>query len=307
MLRDAIVHGNANLVTDLIDAGTDVSHKDSDGRSMIALAIRAGNIDVLKALIASSCEIENSDMVLHEAASMNRVDMMEVLCAGFGDIDLNSVDPHGRTPIHAAAIRGFVDVIKFCVRVGGKVDIFDHNGSSPLHYAAAEGHLEAVECLSESSNAKYAINNEGKTAFALAVENGHLHLLDLLRLGDVLHRAARVDDVLGLKSSLAQGANVNSRDQNGWTPLHRAAFKGRIECVKALLNHGAEVDIFDDAGYTPLQCAVEAGHEQVALLLVAHGAKVNFKSLKGVVPLDMDRFKNHPSLALPLCREQERA
>ncbi|KAG2697210.1 hypothetical protein I3760_07G096000 [Carya illinoinensis] len=308
LLRAAVVYGSANLVNDLIDAGADVNDKDSNGRSMIGLAIRAADLVILKVLIASGCKIDNSvDRVLHEAAAINSVDFMEVLFAGFGDIDVNSVDSDGRTPIHVAAVRGFVEAIRFCVRVGGKVDVLDCNGWSPLHYAAAEGHLDAAECLLEYSNAKYALNNDRKTAFALAVENGHLHMLDLLRLGDVLQRAARVDDIHGLKSCLAQGANVNGRDQNGWTPLHRAAFKGRIECVKVLLNHGAHVDVVDDAGYTPLQFAVEAGHVQVALLLVTRGAEAKMKSFKGVVPSELDCFKNHPSLVQPQCNEQERA
>lgn len=308
LLRPAIEDGYANFVTGLIDAGAYVNDKDSKGRSMIWLAIRAGNLDVLKILIGFGCEVDDGvDRVLHEAAATNRVDLMEVLCKAFGDIDMNSVDSGGRRPIHVAAVRGFVDAIRFCVRLGGKVDVLDHNGWTPLHYAAAEGHLEAVECLLEGSNTKYVVNNDGKTAFALAAENGHLHLLDVLRLGDVLHRAARLDDVQGIKSCLAQGANVNGKDQNGWTPLHRAAFKGRVECVKVLLAHGAQLDVVDDAGYTPLQCAVEAGHVQVASLLIAYGAKANVKGHKDVVSFDFDRFKNHPSLVHSVCNEKERA
>lgn len=306
LLRPAILSRNLNFVTGLIDAGADVNGKDSDGKSMISTAIRGGDVEVLKILIASSCGVDNSvDRVLHEAAALNRLDLMRVLCAGFKGFDVNSVDSNGRTPIHVAAVKGYVEVIKFCLSVGGKADVFDCNGWSPLHYASAEGHLEVVECLLECSNVKDAVDKYGKTAFSVAVDNGQLHLLDLLRLGDVLHRAARVDDVNRLKSCLAEGANVNGRDQNGWTALHRAAFKGRIESVRVLLNHGARVDDVDDAGYTPLHCAVEAGHVQVALLLIANGARANVKGIKGVVPLNFDRFKNHPSVVHPLCNEKE--
>ena len=301
LLKPAILYSNANFVTEILDAGADVNCKNSDKRSMITLAIRAGDLGILKVLIAAGCKIDNSvDRILHEAAATGRVDLMEFWRKRFGDIDVNSVDLDGRTPIHVAAVRGFVEVIRFCVSVGGKVDVLDCNGWSPLHYAAAEGHLQVVKYLLECSNVKYVLNNEGKTAFALAVDNGHLHLLDLLHLGNVLHRAARVDDIHGMKTCLAEGANVNGRDQNGWTPLHRAAFKGRVESVKLLLNNGAQVDVVDDAGYTPLHCAVEMRHVQVALALIAHGAKANVKSLKGVVPLNFGRFKNHPSVDHPV-------
>ncbi|KAJ0111144.1 hypothetical protein Patl1_01128 [Pistacia atlantica] len=313
LLKSAVVSGNETLVTNLIDNGADVNYKDSDGRSMISLAVKRGHSDVVKLLIASGCKASDSIVhVLHDAAAMNRVDLMEVLISAFGNtIDVNSVDSSGRTPIHIAASKGHAQVIQFCASLAeAQTVVFDKTGSTPLHLAAENGHLEAVKCLLDCSEyVKYILNKEGKTAFTVAVENGHTHLYDLLQLGDVLQRAARVEDIHGLKSCLAEGAKVNGRDQNGWTPLHRAAFKGKIESVKLLLNHGANVDLVDDAGYTPLLCAVMAGHVQVALLLIAHGARANVKSLKRLVPLNLDCFKNHASLTLlaqPLCHEQER-
>ncbi|KAL5796815.1 hypothetical protein ACOSQ2_001635 [Xanthoceras sorbifolium] len=312
LLKSAVILGNAYLVTNLIDNGADVNNKDLDGRSMIFLAVKAGNINVMRVLIASGCKIDDSiDRVLHEAASMNRVDLIELLITTFKNcIDVNSVDSNGRTPIHHAASRGHAQVIQFYESFGGaRTDIFDRNGCSPLHLAAENGHLEAVKCLLDCSDyIKYAVNREGKTAFTLAVDKSHAHLYDLLQLGDALQRAARVDDVHGMKCCLAEGARVNGRDQNGWTPLHRAAFKGKIESVRVLINHGAKVDAADDAGYTPLQCAVVAGHVEVALLLIGQGAKANSKSLKQLRPLKLDCFKNHPSLLVhPVNYEKEQA
>ncbi|XVE73223.1 hypothetical protein DITRI_Ditri11bG0099800 [Diplodiscus trichospermus] len=309
LLKSAVVSGKANLVCSLIDHGGDVNGKDSKGRSLISLAVEAGNFDAVNVLISSGCEIDSSvDHVLHYAAAINRIDLIEVLFRAYKNLDMNSVDFCGRTPIHVAASYGCTEVIRFCLSVGGKPEVLDVNGCSPLHLAAQECHLDAVKCLLEASNySKYALNKQGKTAFALAVENGHSGLYDVLHLGDALNRAARIDNVNGIKSCLAEGANVNGKDQNGWTPLHRAAFKGRMESVKVLLNHGAQVNLVDDNGYTPLHCAVEAGHVEVALLLIAHGAKANAKSLKGMVHLNSDCIKNQSSLVQPLCHEKERA
>ncbi|KAB2605228.1 ankyrin repeat domain-containing protein 65-like [Pyrus ussuriensis x Pyrus communis] len=306
LLGPAIASGNANLVSDLIDAGAVVNQRDSDSGSLLSLGVRSGNIDIVKVLIASGCEIGNSaDEVLHDAAAMNRVDLFEILYKTLDGIDVNLVDKEGRTPIHIAAAHGHVEMLKFCISVGGNAEVTDSRGRSPLHWAAEKGHLGAAKCLLNCSNVKYAVTKDGRTAFDLAAANGHTSLLGFLRYDDVLNRAASLDDAHGIKSCLAKGAEVNGRDQNGWTPLHRAAFKGRIECVKVLLNHGALVDAVDDAGYTPLHCAAEAGHVQVALLLVAHGACANVKSLEGIVPTNLDRFdfKNHPALFQPLCHE----
>ncbi|KAL6208514.1 hypothetical protein ACLB2K_019463 [Fragaria x ananassa] len=236
------------------------------------------------------------------------VDALVRLVRNFPELEVNWVDSDGRTPIHVAAANGHVEMLKFLVSAGGYGEVWDRKGCTPLHCAAEKGHLEPTKFLLECSDVKYVVTKNGKTAFDLAAENGHLSLLGHLRFDDVLLRAARLDDVHGLKSCLAEGAEVNVRDQNGWTPLHRAAFKGRIECVKVLLNHGAQLDVVDNAGYTPLHCAVEAGHVQVALLLVAHGARANVKSLEGMVsPVSLDRFKNHPALLHPVCHEKERA
>ncbi|KAA8550924.1 hypothetical protein F0562_002608 [Nyssa sinensis] len=306
LLRSATVSGNSYITSALIDAGADLNNRDSEGQSVMTLAVRSGNIDVVQVLIDSGCTVDNSiDRLLHVAAAMDRVDLMETLCLGFGDIDVNSVDSHGRTAIHVAAIHGLIEVLQFLVSVGADSDFADCYGWTPLHFAAFEGHVETVEFLLKCSTfVKYAVTKDGKTAFALAVEKGHSHLYDILQLGDVLHRAARRDDVDGMKSCIAEGAKVNSRDQNGWTPLHRAAFKGWIESVKLLLNHGAQVNLVDDTGYTPLHRAVDAGHVQVAVCLIAHGARANMKGLKDVVPFKLDCFKNHPSSHVtPPCQE----
>lgn len=308
LLRQAIQYGNEDSVSTLINARADVNTKDSNEISLINLCVRTGKIELLKMLLSSGCTISKSvDSSLHEAAAMNRVDFLEILCQTFGNMEINSVNFEGRTPIHVAAIRGHVEVIQFCVSIGGNPNVVDHKGWTPLHCAALEGHLEAVECLLECSNVKYAVNNEGKTAFSIAVESGHSHLLDVLHLGDALFRAARLDDIHGLTSCIAKGAVVNRKDQNGWTPLHWAAFKGRIKSVKLLIEHGAEIDAVDDAGYTPLHCAAEAGHLQLALFFISRGSRINLKSFEGALLLDAESFNKHMVLDMSLHQQKTKA
>ncbi|KAI3927780.1 hypothetical protein MKW98_023381 [Papaver atlanticum] len=279
LLWYAVGKGNPSFVSALIDAGGDVNFRDlSNGKSLLFAAVNS--------------------------AAINRVDLMGLFYE-FGCL-VNSVDSYGRTPIHVSAIHGNLDALKFCVSKGGDTDCVDNNGCTPLHCAASEGRMEVVEFLLEcSSYSKYSINSDGKTPFLVAIDNGHSHLLDSLRLSDVLHRAATLGDVHGLRSCIEKGAIINSRDQNGWTALHRASFKGQMESVKLLISNGAQVDLVDDAGYTPLHCATEAGHSEVASYLIKNGALANMKSLKGVSPLNLTSFKTHSAFKFPLCEEKE--
>lgn len=307
LLRASARSGKPSFVSALIAAGGDVNSRDSNGASPLALAVAGGDAEVVRVMVDSGAEFDPAvDRFLHEAAEADRVDLIDALSESCGRSCLNQGDADGRTPVHVAAARGHVGVIQFCLSAGADPGCTDSGGWTPLHCAAADGRLEAVEFLLNCAPyTKYALTKDGQTPFSLAYDGGHFHLLDALRLGDALHRAAGLDDVHGIKNCLAQGAKVNGRDQNGWTALHRAAFKGRIESVKLLLNHGAQVDLVDDAGYTPLHCAIEAGHTQVVLHLIAHGAGLNPKSLKGICPLELAIYANHPAAVVPLCSENQ--
>lgn len=51
-----------------------------------------------------------------------------------------------------------------------------------------------------------------------------------------LHDAVFWGDVAKVPELLEQGADVNSRDNYGETPLHKAAYRGEIEVAKLLLS-----------------------------------------------------------------------
>lgn len=68
---------------------------------------------------------------------------------------------------------------------------------------------------------------------------------------------------------LEAGADVNSRQERGNTPLHTAAHMGDTATVEALLEYGADAGLRSDDGKSAADYALEGGHEGLVKLLKA--------------------------------------
>ena len=69
----------------------------------------------------------------------------------------------------------------------------------------------------------------------------------------------------------------------GSSPIHEGAIMGNIETVKQAIAAGADVNEKDDFGFTPLHWATTT---EIAGMLISKGADVNAKTDKGTTPLD---------------------
>jgi hypothetical protein len=83
-------------------------------------------------------------------------------------------------------------------------------------------------------------------------------------------KQGRIDIV---NSLVANGADVNVRDRDGWTALMRAACEGHTEIVHILMQAGADVHVKNDEGESALTLAREKGHTCIVNLLREGGAK----------------------------------
>jgi ankyrin repeat protein len=75
-----------------------------------------------------------------------------------------------------------------------------------------------------------------------------------------------------VKLLVEKGADMESKDSNGQTPLSRAAGSGHEVLVKLLLEKGADVESGSGGGWAPLPWAAQNGHEAAVKLLVEKGA-----------------------------------
>ena len=73
----------------------------------------------------------------------------------------------------------------------------------------------------------------------------------------------------------------------GSSPIHEGALMGNIETVKQAIAEGADVNGKDDFGFTPLHGAVMAGQREIAELLITEGADINIKNKDNRTPQDL--------------------
>src|SRR5205085_2276760 len=109
--------------------------------------------------------------------------------------------------------------------------------------------------------------------------------------------ASEVGDVSIMRLLLAKGAEVDSRNQEGETPLFKAATSLRADAVRLLLEHHASVNV-PTTWYgsvrngqiallklTPLHQAATFGPPDMVRSLLKAGAEVNVRDSRGLAAL----------------------
>ncbi len=102
-----------------------------------------------------------------------------------------------------------------------------------------------------------------------------------------LHIATKRADPQWIRFLLAAGANPDSRDGAGETPLVQSVVRGCRDCVVLLLENRASPNATNEAGETPLIKAVQLRNSLMVRTLLDGGARVDVAdSVTGLTALE---------------------
>src|SRR6185436_4366211 len=179
-------------------------------------------------------------------------------------------DAHGSTPLHAAAARGHLDVVRLLLQYRADPNARDAGDNAlALHFAAGGGHIETVRALLDAGADVHGHGDVHEAdvigwassmltrpadlhadVLGLLLERGaRHHLFSAMATGDLdLIRRVVEDNPDALDRRM-------SRFEHGQTPLHFAIGRQRDDILDVLIELGADLEARDLSGRTALEAA----------------------------------------------------
>jgi len=205
--------------------------------------------------------------VLIRIASNDIQGIIEILETG--EVNPNAEDSIGFSPLMRAAQQDKVKLMQALIRHGADPNFQSREQRrTALMVAAFSGNHEAVKTLRLFEASYDLYDSSHLTAVHWAVDSGNMDLMEYI---------------------LADGANIECADTQGWTPLHRTALVGtRTEGVcEVLIRYGAKLDRLDKDMKTPLMNATISNKGQIAQILVSRGADIFVANKDGRTVYDL--------------------
>ena len=304
-IHDVIMLEDEYRVNQMIENGADIDCYDVFHWTPLHLAIRLGNIDIIKLLLKRKANIEARnekeqtplDLLLDEWKIKSEDIKMKISNIVQLLIENNADYKH---TMYLAIIQGYEDFLQLLLANGANPNVHlpkQAQGCTPLLLAIYVKCEDMVKCLL-SYGANVDLENESDPDIIpinLAIQNGSLQIARyLLQNKAIINTKKCIAPIMfaiqtgsreALELLIKFGADTNiSKDNGTLTPLLNALYSKAWDIAKSLIKHGAQTKpnfVFS---------AVNHKCDDVELLemLIGNGGDVNFKlKLKLLTPLHL--------------------
>ena len=260
----------------LLEGGADPDMPDSKGALPLFYCILVKSTKLVELLIKfgaivnqygrqiNSVNAEASRIqitALLQAVVMNNFDICRSLLQNGANPNLGS-KPGNTSPLHRAAAKGSVVLVKLLIRYGANVAHTNLIGNTIVHNAVTSGSLETLETLLYADAPHDVKNLEENTPLMMTALYGHDYDIGIMK--------ALLDHELG--------CDVNNTNQHYDTPLHFAALSNRPAAVRQLVDYGAYPNARNLVSATPLWDAVYLGYSEVVRELLVTDVRMEIYS-----------------------------
>jgi ankyrin repeat protein len=225
-------------------------------------------------------------------------------------------------PLDMAVVKRNKKIANLLLQSGANVEgVPGEEKDWPLAIAMEHGYYEIAQLLIDHGANIYrkGINNYNIIDYALS--NGRVDSLKFLFSNRMdlnltvreplketpLHIAASNCRIEVAQFLIDHGANLNSIDHDGSSPLHYVILSGRcaidpdfrkpnILFIEFLLSKGADINLTDNNGNTPLHKAVDKNIKDYVEFLLKKGAKIDIKNILGKTPLMLAEEKGYKDI-----------
>ncbi|KAL8726874.1 MAG: hypothetical protein Q9166_006426 [cf. Caloplaca sp. 2 TL-2023] len=207
-----------------------------------------------------ACEYDSAEVC---GVILKSMKAWEKLNAGDAESAILLKDMQSRSPIQIAVLSGHLEVLETLIHFHNRKHRCDHAALRPCFSAACSELLllairscstEAAACLLDLDVDVNCSDALGQTALYLAARSGNeIFIRLLLRHKPVVDRPETTKNWTPLiiaslsgfttiaETLLGHGANVEHRDQAGWTAIDHASYRGHISLAKALSKTAADL------------------------------------------------------------------
>ncbi|KAK3095159.1 hypothetical protein FSP39_010883 [Pinctada imbricata] len=256
-LYNAVANDDINTLRDLLQNGADPDEMYQDMQNISSMNI------------------------LHICANKGRLECAKLLVDAGATIKIR--DQWGMTPVAYSVISNYPDVTDFLLsRCPDAGNTWDKFGKAPIHSALEYDRLECLEILLKHS-----------AEVNIATMQGITPLMCLCATTDITHKKVMMSMLLDA------GATIDCKDLGTKrTALQYAAIKKNVEDVETLISMGADVNTTDASGRTPLtnvmienirkssdKSKIDDDVMAIIILLIQAGADLNMRICEHSNPL----------------------